>query len=158
MFCFINQPFYISPKQKRKCLWSTMSKYWRQALLVTIIIMWNVNRKFIIYNGLLSCFMDWWRSKAVDIVGQLIVAVNVDFGQLDGFSIDVTLFRSPTLRAVPRDVNGHLMFHWFPNSILGPFMFGASIWTKSLKTEGSCIVLTFMKWKLLYFSVIWPAF
>ena len=59
LFCFINQPFYISPKQKRKCLWSTMSKYWRQALLVTIIIMWNVNRKLIIYNGLLSCFMDW---------------------------------------------------------------------------------------------------
>ena len=47
----------------------------------------------------------------MNIVGQLIVAVNVDFGQLDGFSIDVTLFRSPTLRAVPRDVNGHLMFH-----------------------------------------------
>ena len=77
LFCFINQPFYISPKQKRKCLWSTMSKYWRQVLFITIIVMWNINRKMIVNNGLLSCLMDWWRSKAVNIVGQLIVAVDV---------------------------------------------------------------------------------
>ena len=123
MFCFTNQPFYISPKQKRKCLWYTMSKYWRYILLITIIVFLKFNRKnfhqqwssFLVHGlvevhgcgcyGKATCCCRCWFPPFGWIIGWRWVA-----------EIDKHL--KSTWNELEEWI-GHLVFQCFLNSILG---------------------------------------